>query len=125
MDLPDAEAHEDSKRPARVVDSSGQMWIDIPESNPIRGGNPLLWTEGEKAAIVVGTRAGRGCVIACSAAYLFSSEIMGHTNATPTERQRNIYELEFAMLRAARERDVDRPLLLTPVEASAAQSATP
>jgi hypothetical protein len=102
-----------------LLDRGGHAVMKVESFQPITGGTALLATADGRAAVAA-RQVGRGAVLVCGAAHLFSTEHMGHTSAVPTPRQLQIYELEYWLLRAVRSRDFDQPMdaIAAPMRAS-------
>jgi hypothetical protein len=92
-----------------LLDRNGRAIMRLESFQPVTGGTGLLATADGRAA-VAGRRVGRGAVLVCGVAHLFSTEQMGHTSASPTPRQLQIYELQYWMFRALRSHDFGQPL---------------
>lgn len=98
--------------PKTLVDVSGEAVLDVPMvHHGIRGAKPLLTTDDEAKTVVVARKAvGRGGLLVCSLAYLFSAKHMGYTGNWPDTDQAQRYELEYWMLRGLDSGDFSKPL---------------
>lgn len=64
----------------------------------VRGGMARLWRQDGRAVLAVAS-VGRGQIAVFTDSWLFCTAMMGHHQAIPTVRQREIYALEFWLLR--------------------------
>jgi hypothetical protein len=79
--------------------------VDVAAARPIHGGRELLvGSQGRRVGAWVGLGGGRVVVVGCGG--IFSAAQMGSVSVEPSPRQREIYELEYALLRFGLGEDV-------------------
>jgi hypothetical protein len=65
----------------------------------IEGGAPLLVADGGEVLAAEANLPGGGYLLVAGVAELFADDVIGHGNSEPTDAQRELYELEYALWR--------------------------